>query len=103
MVAHFLPELFAFLEQNQSRILDFSAFSRISSDFFFSVEEQRMIASMLLHHIKHNQTLRYVNLGMFGNGLTWEQVEAAADGHPCLWVDKSTPTAFYHHSVVRRS
>ena len=103
MIAYFLPELFAFLEQNQSRILDFSAFSSISSDFFFSVEEQRMIASMLLHHIKHNQTLRYVSLSMFRDGLTWEQVEAAAEDHPCLWVDKSSPTSFFHHSVIRRS
>jgi hypothetical protein len=101
MIVHFLPELFAFLEHHQARVLDFSAFSRISSDFFFSVEEQRGIIPMLLHYIKQNRTFRYVCLTMLRDGITWEQVEDAADGHPCLWVDKSS-VAFYHHSVIRK-
>ena len=101
MIVHFLPELFSFLEHHQARVLDFSAFSRISSDFFFSVEEQCDIVPMLLHYIKHNRTFRYVCLTMLRDGIIWEQVEAAAEGHPYLWVDKSS-VAFYHHSVIRK-
>ena len=102
MIMHFLPELFSFLEHHQARVLDFSAFSRIPSDFFFTVEEQRDIVPMLLDYIKQNRTFRYVCLTMLRDGITWEQVEAVADGHPCLWVYKSSPVAFYHHSVVRK-
>jgi hypothetical protein len=102
MIVHFLPELFAFLEHHQACVLDFSAFSHISSDFFFSVEEQCAIVPMLLHYIKQNRTFRYVCLTMLQSGIIWEQMEAAADDHPCLWVDKSS-VAFYHHSVIRRS
>jgi phosphoribosyl 1,2-cyclic phosphodiesterase len=101
MIVHFLPELFAFLEHHQARVLDFSAFSRISSDFFFSVEEQRDIIPILLHYIKQNRTFHYVCLTMFQKCIIWEQMEDAADGHPCLWVDKSS-IAFYHHSIVRK-
>jgi hypothetical protein len=102
MIVHFLPELFSFLEHHQARVLDFSAFSHIPSDFFFSVEEQCTIVPMLLHYIKQNRTFRYVCLTMLRDGITWEQVEAAADGHPCLWVDRSSSVAFYHHSIVRK-
>jgi hypothetical protein len=102
MIVHFLPELFSFLEHHQARVLDFSAFSRIPSDFFFSVEEQRTIVPMLLDYIKQNRTFHYVCLTMFQKCITWEQVEAAADGHPCLWVDKSSSVAFYHHSIIRK-
>jgi len=103
MIVHFLPELFTFLEQNGARILDFSEFSRISSDFFFSVEEQRAIVLTILPLIKQNRTLISVTLSMFRAGLTWELVEETARDHPCLWMDKESPTAFYHHSVIRRS
>ena len=101
MIVHFLPELFSFLEHHQARVLDFSTFSRIPSDFFFSVEEQCAIVPMLLDYIKQNRTFRYVCLTMLRDGIIWEQVEDAVDGHPCLWVDKSS-VAFYHHSVVRK-
>jgi len=101
MIVHFLPELFSFLEHHQACVLDFSAFSRIPSDFFFSIEEQCTIVPMLLDYIKQNRTFRYVCLTMLRDGITWEQVEDAADGHPCLWVDKSS-VAFYHHSIVRK-
>lgn len=70
MIVHFLPELFAFLEQHGACVLDFGTFSRISSNFFFSVEEQRAIIQMLLHHIKQNRTLRYASLSMFQEGIT---------------------------------
>jgi hypothetical protein len=102
MIVHFLPELFAFLEQHGARVLDFSEFSRISSDFFFSIEEQRAIMLMILPLIKHNRTLVYVTLNMFRAGLTWELVEETARDHPCLWIDKASPTSFYHHSVIRK-
>jgi hypothetical protein len=101
MIVHFLPELFAFLEHHQACVLDFSAFSHISSDFFFSVEEQCDIVPILLHYIKQNRTFRYVCLTMLRGGIIWEQMEAVADGHPCLWVDRSS-VAFYHHSVIRK-
>lgn len=101
MIVHFLPELFTFLEHHQACVLDFSAFSHISSDFFFSVEEQCDIVPILLHYIKQNRTFRYVCLTMLRGGIIWEQMEAVADGHPCLWVDRSS-VAFYHHSVIRK-
>jgi hypothetical protein len=101
IIVHFLPELFAFLEHHRAGVLDFGEFSRISSNFFFSVEEQREIVRTILPLIKHNRTFHYITLTMFREGLTWEQVEEVAKEHPCLWIDKATPTAFYHHRVNR--